>query len=161
MFPEDEREFSFLGWAFQSVLAFCTAFAGYFAFGIYVATADTPVWQVLDYLIVLALAIALALVASRVAPTSTIEGRWVWVAPVGLVAPCIVWDLLLGHTSEAAEMFYLGPDGGEGAWGFMFITMPSWGCCCYSAAMWWRRRRQRGASIGLAEGSQLPTERAS
>jgi hypothetical protein len=145
MFPEDDREFSFLGWAFQSVLVSCGAFAGYLAFGVYVAAADTPAWHVLEYGVVLALGVAMALAGSRLAPTSTIEGRWVWAVPVGLLVLFVIWALLLGHTAEAANMFYVRPGGGEGAWGLVFITMPSWACCCYSAAMcWWRRRRKPG-----------------
>jgi hypothetical protein len=141
MFPEDDREFSFLGWAFQSALVFFGTLAGEFAFGIYVATGDTPVWQAVDYLVALVLGISLALAVSRLAPTSTVEGRWVWVVPEGLVALAVASDLFWYHHGEAADMFYIRPDGGEGAWGIL-LTWPSWGCCCYSAAMWWRRRRR-------------------
>jgi hypothetical protein len=142
MFPEDDRQFSFLGWAFQSVLVFFGTMAGLFVIGVCVEAADTPVWQAIDYLVVLVPGIALALAVSRLAPTSAIEGVWVWVVPVGLVALIVASDLFWYHHGEAALMFYFGRAGGESALGFMLITMPGWGCCCYSAAMWWRRRRR-------------------
>jgi hypothetical protein len=142
---EIEREFSFFGYGFQLVLAYFGTLIGLFIFAIAVGPrADGPVWQILYYPIVLLLAVVLALAVSRLAPTSTIEGRWVWVAPVGLVAFVIAWSLYLDHPSEAGDMFYFGNEGGEAGLGLYFVTLPTWGCCCYSATMFWRRRQREG-----------------
>ncbi len=141
---EIEREFSFFGYGFQLVLVYTGTLIGLFALALALGPrADSPVGQILYYPAVLLLAVALALAISRLAPTSTIEGRWVWVAPVGLVAFAIAWSLYLRHPSEAIDMFYFGNEDGEAGLGLYFVTLPTWGCCCYSAAVLWLRRQRK------------------
>ena len=140
---ETQREFSFFGYGFQLVLAYFGTLIGFFVVAIALGPrADSPVWQILYYPVVLLLAVGLALAVSRLAPTSTIEGRWVWVPPVGLVAFGIAWSLYLNHPSEASDTFYFGNEGGEAGLVLYLVTLPAWGCCCYSATMLWRRRQR-------------------
>jgi len=149
---EIEREFSFFGYGFQLVLAYFGTLLGLFIFTIAAGPrADSAVWQILDYIIILLLAVALALAVSRLAPTSTIEGRWVWVAPVGLLALAVASALLFADPSDARLMFYVGNEGGEGGWGLVLVTLPTWGCCCYSAAMCWRRKQRKRKGLLLDE----------
>jgi len=77
------------------------------------------------------------------APTSTIEGRWVWLAPVGLVTLAVIGHLIGGHTSEIRQLFYVGNGEGEGGWVLVLVTLPTWGCCWYSAVMLWRRKQRQ------------------
>jgi lysylphosphatidylglycerol synthetase-like protein (DUF2156 family) len=143
---EIEREFSFFGYGFQLVLAYFGTLIGLFIFAIameHAASAtDSPAWAVVTYFFCLLLAVALALAVSALAPTSNIEGRWVWVAPVGLVAVGVVLDLIGGHGSEIRQLFYVGSDEGEAGWVLVLVTLPAFGCCCYSAMMFWRRRQR-------------------
>jgi hypothetical protein len=140
---ETQREFSFFGYGFQLVLAYFGTLIGFFVVAIALGPrADSPVWQILYYPVVLLLAVGLALAVSRLAPTSTIEGRWVWVAPIGLVTLAVVWDLIGGQASEARQVFYFGNEGGDAGLVLYLFTLPAWGCCWYSAAMFWRRRQR-------------------
>ena len=144
---EIEREFSFFGYGFQLVLAYFGTLIGLFIFAITLehvaAPTDTPAWAVVEYLFDLLVAVALALAVSRLAPTSTIEGRWVWLAPVGLVTLAVIGHLIGGHTSEIRQLFYVGNGEGEGGWVLVLVTLPTWGCCWYSAVMLWRRKQRQ------------------
>jgi hypothetical protein len=143
---EIEREFSFFGYGFQWLLAYFGTLIGSFVFGIALGSiaphTDTPAWAAVEYFFCLLLAIVLALAVSALAPTSYIEGRWVWMAPVGLVALAVVGDLVGGRPSEIRQLFYVGNGEGEAGLVLVLVTQPAWGCCCYSAVMCWRRRQR-------------------
>lgn len=102
------------------------------------SAANTTTWNILEYLIVMILSIALALMVSLPLPSSVLEGRYVFVVPVATE----IWAVALSKNSkEAVDFFYAGsgPMSGEASWALVLITLPTWGCCWYSVVMYWRR----------------------
>jgi hypothetical protein len=145
MFGEVQREFSFVGWAFQLVFSyFGPLFVLFLVAGTFQAT-DSPAWQIADYAVALLTGVALAMLGSSVAPTSVREGRWVWVIP-GPIFLVFAGPSILLNPHTGVLWFYIDPgwDLGEAGWGVALLTLPTWGCCWYAATMHWvARRRQR------------------
>jgi hypothetical protein len=144
LFELNEREPSMGSWAWQLVLAYCIPFIGLASLESALDATDSPGWQVLGYVVVMLLSIALALLVSRLFVESPREGRWVFLLP-GLIVTLFGLALCTKSMDKALELFYFrtGPLSGESGWGVMLLTWPTWGCCWYSAAMWFVRRKRR------------------
>jgi hypothetical protein len=86
MHSEVEREFSFVGWLLQMFLAYVGPSAALVAAAevAEVRSSNAWPWLVLYYAAVAALAAAAARGTYALFPSSPIEGRWVWLAPLAL-----------------------------------------------------------------------------
>jgi hypothetical protein len=143
MFEELERDYSYLSWILQSLLAF---FGPIILLMILASLlepyGDTPTSLVLEYLFIAFAGFALALALAAIARSSPSEGRFVSVVPVSLVLLiCVRQAASFGIRSLIPFFYVAGPGSAEEGWVLMLLTFPTWGCCWYSAAMWWRRRR--------------------
>jgi hypothetical protein len=108
---------------------------------------DSLASDLIAYAFIGAVTAALAFMAARIAPSSVIEGTWVWVFPTVLELVGIGWDLYLFGGSTLKGFFLSPPPGqGEGGWVLVLLTLPTWGCCVYSFVMWRLRRSQLPAT---------------
>ena len=80
---------------------------------------------------VAAVGLALGLIVSILIPTAARTGRWVWIAPTGLLVWALLWEFSLGDFDVLTIMFGQG----EAGYGQMFITAPLMACLCYSGVM--------------------------
>lgn len=142
MFEEAEREYSFVSWLSQLLVASLGP-----ALTLAVAESpfnpqDTLVWQILQYLFLAVIAFAFAILISAIFRSSALEGRWVWALPAAVELPLAAWALVSDGPMSMVHglVFSPGPGQGEGSWGVVFLTVPTWSCCCYSVAIWWRLR---------------------
>lgn len=146
MFQEVERELSFASWILQLVAAYCGPIAMLMVVDTWLKAQDTLLEQVLSYVLVGAIAAAMALVVSLLAGDPAKEGRWVWVIPFAFELMAVAWELLFQRThGELCELFVVrdtGPMAGENGWVMVLLTIPTWSCCCYSLVMWQQLRRR-------------------
>ncbi len=153
---EIEREWSFVSWVLQLLLAYCGTLAALFRIEIALNGTDSIPWQLLSYLLALLIGAALALVISAVAPWSANAGRWVWVIPVCFLVSCGVIDAIYVPSDLRYYLFMdPRPSEGESGWVVVLVTLPTWGCCWYSATMRWRWRRRLRRNLedgGAASG---------
>jgi len=85
---------------------------------------------------VAAVGLALGLTVCILIPTAARTGRWVWIAPAGLLVWAILWEFSLGGFDVLTTTF----GHGEAGYGQLFITAPLMACLCYSAVMALRMR---------------------
>jgi hypothetical protein len=82
-------------------------------------------------LITLIAAFCFALVARRMAPRLSRDGRWIWAIPFGLLTMALVSDSVrFGFKSTAAD--YFNPQMGEAGWVFVLVVIPTYACLAYS-----------------------------
>lgn len=94
-----------------------------------------------EYIVFALFGLLLSVVVFALAPAAHLAGRWIWVAPVALLASGIVWDVSqFGLRGTPDDFIGLG----EAGWVRALVTEPAWGCCWYSAAMVWHDRRRKG-----------------
>lgn len=143
MFEEIERDYSFLFWVLQSVLAFFGPLMAWAFISIEMNLQDTIRPQIAGYAFVAAAACGCALVVGRFFRSSALEGVWIWPIPVIILLWGVAETLVSDGLAAAVNgfVFVPGPGRGEESWGIL-LTIPTWACCWYSATMWWGHNRR-------------------
>jgi len=140
------RDFSYIGWIFQTFFAYWLPLIGLVILESLMGATNSAGWDLVPYVVVPLLALAMALGISAVFPSSVIEGISVWMLPAGVWLLTFVCTLI-GEPSRLS-LFFWDQGQGEAGWLIGLLTIPTWGCCWYAAAMGWRRRTQRDAPGG-------------
>ena len=87
------------------------------------------------YLTPAALGWLLGRVARRMSPGFRVAGRWVWVAPVGLLLVSVVSGLLRNSAEALREVFYLNGGESNHGLGALLITFPALASCFYAVSI--------------------------
>lgn len=127
-----------VGWTVQTVAAYFIPLVQVFVLSVWISHPETIMWEVADYLFFALAGLIFGIAVAWVVPISTESGRWVWIAPVGLLVVCTILEMRLSPFHLMSLWFGMG----EAGWVKAFVTWPTLSCCTYSAAMERGRRRR-------------------
>jgi hypothetical protein len=147
MFEQLETGFSYGSTVFQIIVAYIAAYVTALSIGSAYGGPDSPALAVLTYSGLTFAAAALSFAISLISPSSSREGRWIWVVPMTFEL-LFVTLLAADEPSHLLTVIYVGPENGEDGWGMFLLTTPAWFFVSYSATMQWRYRsaKLRGAT---------------
>ncbi len=137
-----------VGWAVQTLAVYFIPLVQNFILAVWMSQPQTIMCEIANYIFFALAGLIFGIAVAWALPASTESGRWVWIAPVGLLVIGTAMEMRLSSFNLMSVWFGMG----EAGWMKAFITWPTLACCTYSAAMEWARRRRNGSSATATPG---------
>lgn len=100
-----------VGWAAQTLAVYFIPLVQNFILAVWMSQPQTIMWEIANYIFFALAGLIFGIAVAWALPASTESGRWVWIAPVGLLVVGTVMEMRLSSFNLMTVLGWVRPDG--------------------------------------------------